>query len=85
MNKFKNTTFLITMQQPTTINYWKQYHDALHSDAAKACKARIEAALNICQSAFYRKIKDPQRYLSPSDRSSGRVLPKNWPLQKCIN
>lgn len=56
------------MQQLTTINYWKQYHDALHSDTAKACKGRIEAALNMCQSAFYRKIKDPQRYLCIAEK-----------------
>jgi hypothetical protein len=51
-------------------NYWKNYHDSLATDLAKTYKARIEYILGISQSAFYRKIKNPQRFLTIAEKQA---------------
>jgi hypothetical protein len=51
-------------------NYWKNYHDSLAAELAKTCKKRIEHVLGISQSAFYRKIKEPQRFLTIAEKQA---------------
>jgi hypothetical protein len=51
-------------------NYWKNYHDSLAAELAKTFKARIEHVLGISQSAFYRKIKAPQRFLTIAEKQA---------------
>jgi hypothetical protein len=56
------------MSKKTTISHWKQYHHSLPVELAKLYKAEIERVLGICQSAFYRKIKEPERYLCIAEK-----------------
>jgi hypothetical protein len=50
------------------INHWKRLHDSLNNDRAKVIKAKIERLLCISQSAFYRKIKHPDRFLTTAEK-----------------
>jgi hypothetical protein len=58
------------MEQQHYINKWKDYHDSLTDGIDKKCKAEIERVLNISQSAFYRKIKHPDKYLSIAEKQA---------------
>jgi hypothetical protein len=54
--------------KPIYINHWKHLHDNLHSDRAKVIKGKVEKLLCISQSAFYRKIKYPDRFLTIAEK-----------------
>jgi hypothetical protein len=54
----------------TTDNRWKTFHDSLADGIAKKYKEAIEKVLGISQSAFYRKIKEPQRFLSIAEKQA---------------
>jgi hypothetical protein len=56
------------MQQPQYINKWKLYHKSLCKENGDRFKAEIERVLGISQSAFYRKIKYPERFLSIAEK-----------------
>jgi hypothetical protein len=56
------------MEQLAYTNHWKHYHNSLSSEKAKQYKSRIEHILGICQSAFYRKLANPQRFLSIAEK-----------------
>lgn len=56
------------MAQDKQQNNWKTFHDNLDPVAAKKYKAEVERVLGISQSAFYRKIKDPDRFLSIAEK-----------------
>jgi hypothetical protein len=58
------------MTQDTQQNNWQAYHDSLEDPIAKKYKAEIERILGISQSAFYRKIKHPDRYLSIAEKQA---------------
>lgn len=58
------------MQTELPPNLWKNYHDSLATDLAKTYKARIEHVLGISQSAFYRKIKAPHRFLTIAEKQA---------------
>lgn len=58
------------MEQAAYINHWKNYHDNLTAEKAKEFKALIEKVLCISQSAFYRKIKSPQRFLTIAEKQA---------------
>jgi BetR domain len=65
---FLNTPF---MNQTTAYtNHWQQYHHSLAYEEAKRLKAEIERVLGISQSAFYRKIKEPQRWLTIAEKQA---------------
>jgi hypothetical protein len=49
-------------------NRWKRFHAKLEDSMAKRCKAEIERVLGVSQSAFYRKIKDPDQLLSIAEK-----------------
>lgn len=51
-------------------NKWKEYHDSMDSDLSKKYKAEIERVLCISQSAFYRKIKSPERLLTIAEKQA---------------
>jgi hypothetical protein len=55
-------------EETTYTNHWKQYHKSLSSEKAKQYMARIEHVLGICQSAFYRKLANPQRFLTIAEK-----------------
>jgi hypothetical protein len=54
--------------KPPYINHWKRLHDSLNKDRALVIKAKIERLLCISQSAFYRKIKQPDRFLTTAEK-----------------
>jgi hypothetical protein len=56
------------MEQQNQINHWKTFHDSLGDGIAKKYKEQVERVLGISQSAFYRKIKEPQRFLSIAEK-----------------
>jgi hypothetical protein len=56
------------MEQTAYINNWKVYHNNLDENVAKSCKAEIERVLGISQSAFYRKLKAPDKFLSIAEK-----------------
>ncbi len=58
------------MEPTVYINHWKHYHDSLTPETAKKFKALIEKVLCISQSAFYRKIKAPQRFLTIAEKQA---------------
>ncbi len=58
------------MEQQMYNNKWKAYHDSLDGDVSKQCKAEIERVLCISQSAFYRKLKSPERFLSIAEKQA---------------
>jgi hypothetical protein len=58
------------MEQTTYHNRWKEYHDCLEDTLAKRHKEQIERVLGISQSAFYRKIKEPQRWLTIAEKQA---------------
>ncbi len=58
------------MQQAQYHNRWKEYHDCLDDTLAKRHKEQIEKVLGISQSAFYRKIKEPQRFLTIAEKQA---------------
>lgn len=51
-------------------NHWKLYHDSLYSELANRYKTEIERVLCISQSAFYRKIKYPEKFLSIAEKQA---------------
>jgi hypothetical protein len=61
---------IAAMQTELPPNLWKNYHDSLATDLAKTYKARIEHVLGISQSAFYRKIKAPHRFLTIAEKQA---------------
>lgn len=58
------------MEPTVYINHWKRYHDSLATEKAKTFKTLIEKVLCISQSAFYRKIKSPQRFLTIAEKQA---------------
>jgi hypothetical protein len=58
------------MESTVYINHWKHYHDSLTPEKAKAFKSLIEKVLCISQSAFYRKLKSPQRFLTIAEKQA---------------
>ncbi len=73
------------MKQREYTNKWKTYHKALHPVEAEKFKAEIERVLRCHQSAFYRYISDPERYLSIAEKwaieriykvEEGRIFPE---------
>jgi hypothetical protein len=58
------------MEKKVYNNHWKRFHDSLEDGIAKRYKQQIERVLCISQSAFYRKIKDPQRFLSIAEKQA---------------
>jgi hypothetical protein len=58
------------MEQEVYTNRWKNYHDNLLPETAKSFKQQIEKVLCISQSAFYRKIKEPHRYLTIAEKQA---------------
>jgi hypothetical protein len=50
------------------LNRWKQYHNSLYKTEQQRYKAHIEKVLGICQSAFYRKLKQPDRFLTIAEK-----------------
>jgi hypothetical protein len=58
------------MEQTTYTNRWKEFHDSLDDTLAKRHKEQIEKVLGISQSAFYRKIKEPQRWLTIAEKQA---------------
>jgi hypothetical protein len=69
----KINNFKIPLQmdtQPPYINHWKRLHDSFAKDRAQAFKTEIERVLGISQSAFYRKIKSPDRFLSIAEKEA---------------
>jgi hypothetical protein len=58
------------MEQQDQPNRWKQFHDSLEDGIAKKYKEKIELVLGISQSAFYRKIKHPNKFLSIAEKQA---------------
>jgi predicted component of type VI protein secretion system len=58
----------MNVQQTPYRNEWKRYHDGLDATKGKQYKARIEYILCISQSAFYRKIKQPDKFLTTAEK-----------------
>jgi hypothetical protein len=58
------------MEQTVYLNHWKKYHEGLMPEKAKEFKILIEKVLCISQSAFYRKIKAPQRFLTIAEKQA---------------
>jgi BetR domain len=58
------------MEQTTYHNRWKTFHESLAEGIDKRYKEQIEKVLGISQSAFYRKIKEPQRYLTIAEKQA---------------
>jgi hypothetical protein len=58
------------MTQDTQHNNWHTFHNSLEDPIAKTYKAEIERVLGISQSAFYRKIKHPDRFLSIAEKQA---------------
>jgi hypothetical protein len=61
------TPFMNTQPTPYS-NEWKRYHNSLNAQQGKRFKTRIEYVLGISQSAFYRKLKHPHRYLTTAEK-----------------
>lgn len=51
-------------------NEWKRYHNSLENAEAKKFQKEIERVLDISQSAFYRKIKYPHKFLSIAEKQA---------------
>lgn len=51
-------------------NHWKRFHDSLEEGISKKYKQEIERVLCISQSAFYRKLKNPELYLSIAEKQA---------------
>jgi hypothetical protein len=60
----------LNMAENTVTNHWKRYHNSLTNGEGKKYKERIEKVLAISQSAFYRKIREPQRFLTPAEKAA---------------
>jgi hypothetical protein len=58
------------MEQNTHPNRWKNFHDSLEDGIAKKYKEQIEKVLGCSQSAFYRKIKQPEKFLSIAEKQA---------------
>jgi hypothetical protein len=56
------------MEQLPYRNEWKRYHDSLKADMQKEFKAEIEKVLCCHQSAFYRKLKQPDKFLTIAEK-----------------
>jgi hypothetical protein len=56
--------------QTVYTNHWKAFHDSLEDAIAKKCKEQVERILGISQSAFYRKIKAPEKLLSIAEKQA---------------
>jgi hypothetical protein len=70
LTKTKNTINFHMETQTVYTNGWKAFHDSLEDAIAKKYKEQIERVLGISQSAFYRKIKDPQKFLSIAEKQA---------------
>jgi hypothetical protein len=49
-------------------NKWKEYHESLYKTEQQRCKTQIEKVLCISQSAFYRKLKAPNKFLTIAEK-----------------
>jgi hypothetical protein len=58
------------MEKKEYINHWKRYHDSLTEGLGKRFKQQIEKVLCISQSAFYRKLKSPDRFLTIAEKQA---------------
>jgi hypothetical protein len=58
------------MQKNEQSSRWKNFHTSLEPEIGKKYKVQIEKNLCISQSAFYRKIKNPERYLSIAEKQA---------------
>jgi hypothetical protein len=58
------------MQSETYINHWQRLHNSFLPDYAKKYKAQIEKVLCCCQSAFYRKLKRPDKFLTIAEKQA---------------
>jgi hypothetical protein len=56
------------MERDIYQNRWKDYHDSLGKEQCNKYKTEIERVLGISQSAFYRKIKHPEKFLSTAEK-----------------
>lgn len=56
--------------QSPYINHWKRLQDSFQSDMAQYYKKEIERVLDISQSAFYRKLKHPEKFLSIAEKEA---------------
>jgi hypothetical protein len=60
---------MLFMEQLAYTNHWKHHHNSLPPEKTKQCKARIGYVLGISQSAFYRKLANPQRFLTIAEKN----------------
>jgi hypothetical protein len=58
------------MNKETQANRWKEFHNSLEDGIAKKYKVQVERVPGISQSAFYRKIKEPQRWLTIAEKQA---------------
>jgi hypothetical protein len=58
------------MANETLTNRWKNFHDSLEDGIAKRYKEQIEKVLGCSQSAFYRKVKHPEKFLSIAEKQA---------------
>jgi signal transduction protein with GAF and PtsI domain len=54
--------------KPPYINHWKRLHDGYKKEKAQQLKEKVEKILCISQSAFYRKLKAPERFLTIAEK-----------------
>jgi hypothetical protein len=58
------------MSNETYTNHWKNFHDSFEDRIGKKYKEQIEKVLGCSQSAFYRKIKQPDKFLSIAEKQA---------------
>jgi hypothetical protein len=68
------------MELNTTPNRWKNFHDNLEDGIAKKYKEQVEKVLGCSQSAFYRKIKQPEKFLSIAEK---QAISRVYNLKDC--
>lgn len=56
------------MEQTAHTSPWWHYHKSLYPAEANRFKSEIEKVLGLSQSAFYRKIKYPERFLTIAEK-----------------
>jgi hypothetical protein len=61
------------MEQQNPTNRWKEYHQSLDADDAKACRQQIEQLLGIGPEVFRRKMNKPQQLSYAEKQLIGRV------------
>jgi hypothetical protein len=61
------------MEQQNQTNRWKEFHNSLDIDDAKAYRQQIERLLGISPGAFCRKINKPQQLNYAEKQLIGRV------------